>query len=201
VEELRRAEAPYRFHIPYDIIPRLRQLQSRQKWWSDAVDLEDVVHLYYGLGPAMFLSFDGRVITDDSENFIGAGAGVYEVTDPKEAWVGVAIGADVWGVSELLRLLPERRYGASDCPMCKGSGWIWPTEKRPRGNVVCWDCGTLGWLPSADAEPSPVDRRARGGRETHRSPRRLGCLTGRISRTAHKIFTRRLLSACKPSVG
>ena len=150
MEELRRAEAPYRFHIPDDLVPRLRELRSGQKPWSELVDAEDVVHLSYGLGPALFLAFDGRVITDDYFNETG----VYEVTDPKEACVAVAIGADVWDVPELRRLLPERPTVATDCPDCKALGWLWPTAKRPRGSVVCWACGALGWLAAKQAGPA-----------------------------------------------
>jgi hypothetical protein len=156
VGQLKRAEAPYRFHIPDDLVPRLRELQARQKPWSDAVGTQDVVHLYYGLGPALFLAIDGRVITDDYDNFT-EGAGVYEVTDPKEAWVAVAIGADVWGLPELHRLLPERPAGAADCPQCKGLGWLWPTADRPQGSVVCWECGALGWLAARHAKPGAAD--------------------------------------------
>jgi hypothetical protein len=143
VDELRRAGWPYRFLIPEDLVPRLRELRSRQNPWNDLIEAEDVVHLYYGMGPALFLAFDGRVIVDDYWNETG----VYEVTDPKEAWIAVAIGADVWDVPELLRLLPERPLGAVDCPDCKGSGWLrWPSTEDRKRSVVCPRCGALGWL-------------------------------------------------------
>jgi hypothetical protein len=143
MDELRRAMWPYLFDIPDDLVPRLRELQSRQNPWNDLIEAEDVVHLYYGLGPALFLAFDGRVIVDDYFNETGA----YEVTDPKEAWTAVAIGADVWGVPELRRLLPERPPGAVDCPDCKGSGWLrWPSADGRERSVVCERCGALGWL-------------------------------------------------------
>ena len=100
------------------------------------------------------MAFDGRVITDDYDNFT-EGAGVYEVTDPKEACVAVAIGADVWDLPELCRLLPERPGDAADCPQCKGSGWFrWPTTDGRQGSVVCRGCGALGWLSPSPAELS-----------------------------------------------
>lgn len=153
MEQIKRARAPYRFDIPADLVPRLRELQSRQKPWSAAVDAEDVVHLYYGLGPALFLAFDGRIITDDYDNFTD-GAGAHEVTDPKEAWAAVAVGAAVWGVPELNRLLPEKPASAPVCPHCEGVGWLWPTANRPKGSVVCSECGALGWLLPG-AAPTP----------------------------------------------
>ena len=130
VKHLKRAEAPYRFSIPDVLLPRFREKQFEQKLWSELVDAKDVLHLYYGLGPAYFLAFDGRVITDDYD-FFGPGVGAYEVIDPKEAWVAVAIGADVFNLPELLRLLPERPINATDCSECQGVGWVWPTEERP----------------------------------------------------------------------
>jgi hypothetical protein len=143
VGQLKRAEDPYRFRIPDDLVPRLRELQARQKSWSDVVDAEDVVHLYYGLGPALFLAFDGRVITDDYDNFT-EGAGVYEVTDPKEAWVAVAIGADVWGVPELRRLLPERPGARPTARSARGRGGC----GRPRSTRgVASSAGSAGrWV-------------------------------------------------------
>lgn len=152
MEQLRRAETPCRLRIPDDLVPQLRELQSTQELWSELVDSEDVVHLYYGLGPALFLAFDGRIIVDDYCDETGT----YEVTDPKEAWKAVAIGASVRSIPELRRLLPERPADASDCPQCKGSGWMWPTEKEPQGSVVCSACGALGWL--APASRTPNDR-------------------------------------------
>jgi hypothetical protein len=157
VDKLRRAKAPYRFRIPDDLVPRLRELRSRQKPWSDLVDAEDVVHLYYGLGPALFLAFDGRVIMDDYFNETG----VYEVSDPKEAWVAVAVGADLWGVPELRRLLPERPAGAADCPQCKGSGRLRPAEEHSQGGLFCWECGALGWLTPRHTEPGAAPDPAR----------------------------------------
>jgi hypothetical protein len=143
VERLRRAENPYRFTIPDDLVPQLRRLRARQRKWSEVIDAEDVVHLYYGLGPAMFLAFDGRVLVDDSFNETGC----YEVSDPKEAWVALAVGANVWSFPELLRLLPERPSGALDCPDCRGVGWLFfPTSDGRQCKVVCRGCGALGWL-------------------------------------------------------
>jgi hypothetical protein len=145
MEQLRRAAAPYRFRIPDDMIPTLRSLRARQKDWRELIDSEDVVHLYYGLGPALFLTFDGRILVDcwDWDD-----SGAYEVSDPKEAWSAVVIGANVFDFPDLLKLLPVRPPTAVDCPTCGGMGWwFWPTSDGRRGSFVCREvCGGLGWV-------------------------------------------------------
>jgi hypothetical protein len=144
MEQLKRALFPFRFQIPADLMLILRGLQASQRDWRPLIDAEDVVGLYYGLGPAQFLTFDGRVVVD---NFDWDETGAYEVTDPKEAWSAVVVGAKVWNVPELLRLLPIRPPNAIDCVQCKGTGWVsWIDAKGKEGRVVCWDrCGGLGW--------------------------------------------------------
>jgi hypothetical protein len=145
MEQLRRAVAPFRFSIPEDLIPRLRALRARQRDWRALIDAEDVVHLYYGLGPALFLAFDGRVLVDPYD---WDETGAYEVTDPKEAWTAVVVGADVWGFPDLLRLLPARPPGAVDCVVCKGAGWVFAKDAEGKNlKLLCWDrCGGLGWV-------------------------------------------------------
>jgi hypothetical protein len=145
MEQVQRARSPYRFCIPDDLVPTLRALRARQRDWRPLIDAEDVVHLYYGLGPAQFLTFDGRVLVD---NYDWDGSGAYEVSEPKEAWSAVVVGADVFGCPELLRLLPRRPATASDCPACRGAGWHFlPCADGRQGKVVCWDvCGGLGWV-------------------------------------------------------
>lgn len=137
MEHLRRAENPYRFYIPGDLVARLREVQSRQSPWNDLLDAEDVVCLYPGLGPALFLAFDGRIIVDD----YFYETGVYEVSDPNEAWAAVVLGA-TRVLPELLCILPERPAGAADCPDCKGGRF--PCANIQQG--VRRGCGGLGWL-------------------------------------------------------
>jgi hypothetical protein len=147
-EELRRAEVPYRFRIPADLIPKLRSLRARQHAWRELIEAEDVVHLYYGLGPALFLTFDGRVLRD---NWDWDGRGAYEVSDPKEAWTAVVLGAHGFAFPELLLLLPQRPPNAVDCPVCGGAGALFgpPTAdgKKSEHWLVCSDrCGGVGWI-------------------------------------------------------
>ena len=67
MEQIKRAASPYRFRIPVDMIPGLRSLRARQEDWRPLIDADDVVHLFYGLGRARFLAFDGRVLVDSHE--------------------------------------------------------------------------------------------------------------------------------------
>jgi hypothetical protein len=145
MEQLKRASSPYRFHIPDDLIPTLRSLRARQQDWRPLIDAEDVVHLFYGLGAARFLTFDGRILVD---NIDWDGTGAYEVTEPKEAWSAVVVGADVIACPELLRLLPNRPLTAINCPSCGGAGWHFlRSADGGQGKMVCWDvCGGLGWV-------------------------------------------------------
>lgn len=144
MEQLERAESPYRFRIPDDLLPKLETLRTRQRKWRDVIDAENVVHLYLGLGPAWFLTLDGRILVD---NYEWDGTGAYEVTDPKEACLCVVIGAMILDCPELLRILPERPADAIDCPKCGGSGWLIRSPDGRRG-VACGEvCGGLGWIP------------------------------------------------------
>jgi hypothetical protein len=142
--QLKRATSPFRIRIPENLIPELRHLRARQRDWSTLIEAEDVVHLFYGLGPARFLAFDGRVLVDPTD---WDDTDAYEVTDPKEAWSAIVVGAKVWGFPDLLRLLPDRPASALDCIQCKGTGWVsWVDPVGNEGRVVCRDqCGGLGW--------------------------------------------------------
>jgi hypothetical protein len=149
--QLKRIASPFRFQIPDDLVSDLRSLRARQRDWNEVVDSEDVVHLFYGLGPARFLAFDGRVLVDPTD---WDGTDPYEVIDPKEAWSAIVVGTDIWSFPPFLRLLPPRPLGAVDCAQCKGTGWIsWVDAVGNTGKVVCWDgCGGLGWHKSGNQE-------------------------------------------------
>jgi hypothetical protein len=150
MEQLKRAKSPYRFRIPDDMIPKLRSLRARQQNWRELIDAEDVVHLYYGLGPARFLALDGRVLVDNHD---WDGTGAYEVSDPKTAWIAVVYAANRFDFPELLRILPDRPLDAIDCPRCGGSGWLLLPSFTGAPGVVCEDsCGGLGWLAGGHPE-------------------------------------------------
>jgi hypothetical protein len=137
---LTRANAPWRAAIPAEIVPRLRALQRSQRkdWWPPWVLAEDALLLDPGMGPVLYLTFDGRVL-EDRDGWDEEG-GCFEVTDPKDAWMSLIVGAKKQGAPELLRLLPTRPNGAAECTSCAGTG-RWP----PPMTFLCEHCGGLGW--------------------------------------------------------
>ena len=152
-EQIRRAERPFRFEIPADLVPILRQLRARQKPWRGLIEDEDVVHLFYGMGPARFLTLDGRVLVDSVDWDDSA---VYEVTEPKEAWAALMVGVITFKCEALRRLLPARPPTALTCPWCKGTGQrnvrklipSHPTKPTEKDFEVVCDFHGLGWVES-----------------------------------------------------
>lgn len=138
---LLRSATAWRVAIPPSVLPRLRDLQAsqRQDWWSPCVVAEDAVLLDPGMGPAMYLTFDGRILEDRSG---WDGGACHEVDDPKVAWSSLIVGADKQRAPELLRLLPARSDRAAACARCGGSGRFVSTLR-----MLCPDCGGLGWQP------------------------------------------------------
>ncbi len=131
------------FEIPKHLIPKLRELQSKQNYPDDVLKSEDAVVMTSGLGPAMYLTFDGRIIIhpymdDESPR---------EASDPKEAYSAIVVGAKTRGIPELLFLLPPRPNDAMDCSACQSSGWMVfgkDMDGKPI-EIVCWECGGIGW--------------------------------------------------------
>ena len=76
MENLKRAESPYRVDIPDDLIPTLQALRAGQKDWPrcrEVIEAENAVQLSYSLGPDWFLTFDGRFLIDKYD-WDGSGA-------------------------------------------------------------------------------------------------------------------------------
>jgi hypothetical protein len=127
------------FDIPIELVPKLRELQSKDVHYPITV-AEDAVVMFYGMGDPLYLTFDGRVIIED----------MLEDTPPREsatlteASCAVVVGAKVRNFPELLSILPKRPPNAFDCGNCNKSGWFQPLETL--GPFVCGTCGGLGWL-------------------------------------------------------
>jgi hypothetical protein len=51
-----------RIEIPENLISKLRELQVKQNYSDEVLKSEDAVVMTLGLGDAMYLTFDGRVI-------------------------------------------------------------------------------------------------------------------------------------------
>ncbi len=126
-----------RFTVPDALI---RSLPERWGRALDEIEREyDAVILDGGLGTALYLTRDGRVIVD------GTGwdeLGVREATR-EEAFTALVVGARKTGESGLLALLPPRPANALDCRDCGATGWRELGEER---RFVCATCGGVGWL-------------------------------------------------------
>ncbi|MCA9093779.1 MAG: hypothetical protein KDA68_09855 [Planctomycetaceae bacterium] len=146
MEEIRRAKNPLRIHIPEELVPALRALRARQTDWRELIEREDVVHLFYGLGPAGFLTFDGRIIVDSSDWIPSEGTYEVEDTEPETAWKGFRIAAKNFHCPELLQLLPTEPREAIPCPVCHGHGMMkFKRENQPDMELIC-GCHGLGWI-------------------------------------------------------
>lgn len=128
------------FDIPIELVPKLRELQSKDAHYPITV-AENAVVMFYGLGEPLYLCFDGRVIIE--ECFID-NKPPREAKTLAEAATAVSVGAKVHNFPELLSILPNRPQTADDCKNCNASGWIQITENL--GPFVCEICGGLGWL-------------------------------------------------------
>jgi hypothetical protein len=133
-----------RLEIPENLIPKLRELQSKQNYSDEVLKSEDAVVMTLGLGPAMYLTFDGRVIMHTYIDDEPPG----EVSDPKIAYSAIVIGAKMRESQELLSILPAPPNDALDCSACTGSGWTYfmnDIDGKPIG-LICVECGGIGWV-------------------------------------------------------
>jgi hypothetical protein len=137
-----------RFEIPNELVPKLRELQAetRQYYIDKIAEAEDAVVMSGGMGAAMYLALDGRVIVWDDD--LEEETEPREAKDVKEMFTAIIGGAKKRKAPELLLLLPLRPEEALDCPDCGNSG------RRQLGldvdgepvKIICWDCGGIGWI-------------------------------------------------------
>jgi len=134
-----------RFTIPAALIPKLRELQeqSKQHFTDKIAESENAVVMTLGMGVAMYLTLDGRVIIDEDDLWLDKPMPPREAKDEKEMLAAVNIGAKIRKTPELLSLLPERPIEALDCKSCEGKGWKKFTETF---EFICMECGGVGWV-------------------------------------------------------
>jgi hypothetical protein len=141
-----------RFHLDETILARLRSVQAHRGGHDELAEREDAFLLDRGLGPAIYLTADGRVLLDLTGWDDAADPPVREATDD-EAISSLVVGSKKTGVTELLELLPPRPAHARSCSRCNGERWMELGTKAGTsepGRVVCWDCSGRGWT-----EPTP----------------------------------------------
>ena len=137
-----------RFTIPEELIPKLRGLQeqSRHYYKDEVVESEDAVVMTLGMGAAMYLALDGRVIVWEDE--LEEKTEPRDAKDVKEMFTAILIGAEQTKSPELLSLLPQRPKEALDCQECNKSGWrqFGIDVSGEPVKIICWDCGGIGWI-------------------------------------------------------
>ncbi|MGC4090302.1 MAG: hypothetical protein QM756_20975 [Polyangiaceae bacterium] len=122
---------------------------------DDVMRNYDAVLLDPGLGPAVYLSLDGRIVWDDDGWGVTATRG--------EALAAILAGVMKTRIVALLRLLPSRPTGALDCSQCGATGRFdfngqLQNIHGERSSVVCMTCCGLGWIaPSVDLKESVLE--------------------------------------------
>jgi hypothetical protein len=122
----------------------LRAEQLQHPYPDEVLVGREVVVLTLGMGPAIYLGLDGRVVIwhymEDEPPRI--------TEDLKDIAGGLVIGAKNNDLPELLDLLPKRPAGGVVCRLCSGRRWVeFGTRldgKTPEW-LVCWECNGLGW--------------------------------------------------------
>jgi hypothetical protein len=134
-----------RFTLSEDRVARMRAMQAANPSRLDAVTAsEDAFLLDPGLGPAGYLTFDGRVLVDGRDWDEGP---IREATDD-EACAYLVVGAKKMGVPEWLALVPSMPLGGIPCPQCSGDRWITMGREvgtDAPGRMICWTCSGRGW--------------------------------------------------------
>jgi hypothetical protein len=119
-------------------------LEELQTWRAsrplDRVEREhDAFCLDPGLGPAFFLTADGRVLVDGTS---WDDTPIREASEA-EAFASIVVGARKMGIGKLLDLLPRRPDGSPTCARCNGTRYASLGPDVPP--FVCPHCHGLGW--------------------------------------------------------
>lgn len=137
-----------RFHLPDHLLRELRQAQP-DRLRDPLLREHDAFMLDPGLGPALILTTDGRILEDGT---FWDGSPAKEV--PNDAALeAIVIGFEKTGIEALLELLPPRPATALDCPRCGGARFASlhvdgasaaQLAQLPR--FICTSCHGLGWV-------------------------------------------------------
>ena len=124
---------------------RARQLADYdrdQPWIGKLLRELDALYLFGTMGMEAVLKADGTVLVsrDDSWGQPAAPPSPWRAATIQERTASLVIART--RIPEVAELLPSRPPDAADCPRCNGTG-------RIIQEVVCMDCGALGWVPSA----------------------------------------------------
>ncbi|MBI1313640.1 hypothetical protein GC176_20300 [bacterium] len=113
--------------------------QRRSECSSDPIANEyDAFMLYPGMGPAIYITADGRIIWYDYGEW-----GVGDSLTLKDAIFGVVAGIPETRIESLREVLPRRPNDSTTCKLCDGSGRM--QVPMLTKSFICSDCGGLGW--------------------------------------------------------
>jgi hypothetical protein len=133
-----------RFTFSPAMIEQLRTIQAEQmaRYADPVLHEHDAVVATYGLGPAMYLCLDGRVLIQDNDQDEPAPV---ETENENDLRATRLILDKRYSLPELLapELFPPKPLGASNCRICLGTRWI-------QGKIVCYPCRALGWIVADD---------------------------------------------------
>lgn len=129
-----------RFTISTQLLHALRSLHDRG-WRADDVTAgHDAFLLDPGLGPAVYLTADGRILIDERAWSDGP---LREATED-EAIVALVVGAHKTGIEGLIDLIPPPPEGSQACSRCDSHRWL--AAETDAFALVCPDCRGTGWL-------------------------------------------------------
>ncbi len=134
-----------RFPISTSLREALRSHRAMREWtWKQGVEeTHDALLLDPGLGAAVYLTFDGRVLIDGSD----WDEQEIREADEDEAIRSLVIGARKTGITDLIDLVPKRPETAVECSLCLGSRWMsLGTVEKTNAEIVCSSCSGRGWI-------------------------------------------------------
>jgi hypothetical protein len=134
-----------RFSIPPDVLRRLRgRTATRAK--DEVETAEDGFLLHPGMGPALYLTSDGRVLKDNRD--WDESCAIEEGTDD-DAVAALVIGAENLDLHDLIDLLPPPPANSRPCNCCAGSHWYAFKDYFGRpARIVCPECRGRGYISS-----------------------------------------------------
>ena len=125
------------------LLSALREFRQRRGWSDDVTSAHDAFMLYGGMGPAMYLTSDGRFLID---GLAWDDTPLRESSDD-EAICSLVVGAKRTGIAELLAFVPPAPASANICNVCGGTRWQVLRGTVPElPPVICTTCWGRGWV-------------------------------------------------------
>lgn len=133
---------------------KLKQLRSQQLIRHNDDELlnrEEAVVLTYGLGQAIYLTLDGRIIFWDIGAMWSDTDQPVERSEMKDIAGALVIGARGLHLPELIELIPAKPGHATVCQQCTGERIVYLKKEDKKSWIICWVCSGLGWVETSKA--------------------------------------------------